>query len=626
MFRLFISLLMLIGLLRAEETAVLIYGGTPAGIAAALAAARDGERVLLVEPTARLGGLVTTGLSHADFRTFEGLTGAYLEFTQRVEQHYRETYGADSEPLRACRRGTQAEPSVNLAVFERMLAEQPKITVWKNRPLFGVKASGDMDGQSRALGMAAFLNEERQTVTVSADVFIDASYEGDLLAAARAAYRVGREGRAEFGESLAPEQPDGQLQGYNFRLLATQDPANRVAPTKPDGYRREDFTGVLRLFASGKLKSVFGPKAEAIYKVQIPPLPRGKHDINDMSHGPVRLSLPGENLDWPDGGGGAQQRSEGKTADVPFSATGLAQARSRIFLEHLRWNVGLLYFLQNDPAVPKKVAEEARSWGWCRDEFTESGHLPPQLYVREARRLAGERIFTERDTDHAPGDARAVLHRDAIAMGDYGPNCHGTGREGTHFSGRHTGEFYKVVPPYQIPYGTLVPREVENLLVPVAASASHVGFCALRFEPIWMSLGQAAGHAAHLVRAERTVVQRVPVPKLQARLHAAGAATIYVNDVPPSHPDFALVQWWATAGGLHGLAPTPPPDAIRGAPIEGQYYAAFPSHAAELDKALDAALADRWKKLAASLGIANEQIPAADGQITRGAWLRALRR
>src|SRR5262245_47042544 len=142
----FLALLAVMAPLRAEETDVLIYGATPGGIAAAIAAARDGERVLLVEPTARIGGMVTSGLSHPDFRTFEALTGAFLEFSQRAERYYRETYGADSEPARACRRGTHAEPGVNLAVFEKMLAEQPKITVWKNRPLFGVKASGDMDG------------------------------------------------------------------------------------------------------------------------------------------------------------------------------------------------------------------------------------------------------------------------------------------------------------------------------------------------------------------------------------------------------------------------------------------------------------------------------------------------
>ena len=276
---------------------------------------------------------------------------------------------------------------------------------------------------------------------MTADYYIDATYEGDLVAAAKVPYRVGREGRDEYGESLAPEQPDAQVQAYNFRLTATQDPANRVMPKKPKDYAREDFAGVLPLFKSGKLKTVFGYPKECLFKAQTPPLPNGKYDLNDVSGGLVRLSLPGENLEWPDGSGAAAVRSAPESAvkaEVPFSPTGLAQARQRVFDEHVRWDVGLLWFLQNDPEVPAKLRDEARSWGWCRDEYDDNAHLPPQLYVREARRMEGAYVFTEKDTDHAQDDARAVLRTDAIAMGDYGPNCHGTGHEGSRFGGKHT--------------------------------------------------------------------------------------------------------------------------------------------------------------------------------------------
>ncbi len=620
-----VFLVLFLASLRAEDANVLVYGATPAGIAAALAAARDGEKVLLVEPTDRIGGMVTCGLSHTDFRTFEGLTGAFLEFTKRVEQHYRDAFGADSPQVRDCWRGVFAEPKVNLAVFEKMLAEQPNITLWKNRRVFSARSSGD--AESRAIGMVALLeNDGRTTLTVTADVYIDATYEGDLIAAAKVPYRVGREGREEYNESLAPEQPDAQLQAYNFRFTATQDPANRVMPKKPPGYKRDDFAGLLPLFASGKLKNVFGYPSGILFKAQTPALPNGKYDINDVSRGLVRLSLPGENLEWPDGGGGAAVRSAPEPdvkPEVPFSPTGLAQARDRIFAAHLRWNVGLLYFLQNDDEVPAKLRDEARSWGWCRDEYDDNAHLPPQLYVREARRMVGAYVFTESDTDHAPNDARAVLRSDAIAIGDYGPNCHGTGHEGSRFDGKHTGEFYKAVSPYQIPYGALVAKGVENLLAPGPVSASHVGFCALRLEPIWMSLGQAAGHAAHLARVGRKPVQRVSVPELQARLHAAGGATIYVSDVPPGHADFAAVQWWGTAGGLHGLAPMPAKPGQRGKNLHGQYYEAFPAHAAELDKPLDAALLEPWRKLAGELHVDTAKLPPADGQKTRADFIRA---
>ncbi|MDX2181073.1 MAG: FAD-dependent oxidoreductase [Bryobacteraceae bacterium] len=568
---------------------VLVYGATPSGIAAACAAADDGRRVLLAEPTARIGGMVSCGLSHTDFRTFEGLNGFYFDLSRRSLAYYESKYGEGSEQARDSLYGTQCEPSVNLLMFERLLAERPRIAVRKNLRLDSVRREG-LRIVSATISGTAF----------AANTFIDATYEGDLMAAAGVEYRVGREGRSEFGESLAPEKPDGQLQGYNFRLSATQVPENRVTPKKPAGYRRDDFAGVLPLLADGRIERIFGHPKDCIFKAQIPRLPNRKYDINDVSNCPVRLSLPGENLKWPEG-------------DAP--------ARRRIFDEHLLWHTGLLWFLQNDPAVPAKFRDEAREWGWCRDEFADSDHLPPQLYVREARRMRGLHIYTENDTAHAPGDARSILHRDAVAIGDYSHNCHGSAHEGPRFGGRHVGEFYKPIPPYQIPYGVVVPRDVENLLVPVAASSSHVGFCALRLEPIWMSMGQAAGHAAHLAAAEKIAVQRVPVDRLQRRLWSAGGATFYASDIPPGHADFALVQRWGTAGGFHGIAPKPSEPGSRGKNKLGQYHEAFLGHAVELEKPLDDALRATWEKLARELGAA----PPAGMARTRGEWLRGMR-
>lgn len=591
--------------LRAAVTAspaVLIYGATPGGIAAALAVAKSGLSVLLVEPTTRIGGLVTSGLSHTDFHSFESLTGAFLDFAQRVEAYYAKAYGKDSQQVKDSFRGTFAEPKVNLLVFEQMLAEHKTITIRKQLTLASVEVQ--QAGSTRRIESVTFAGADGKPVTLAARVFIDATYEGDLMAKAGVPWRAGREGQAEYGESLAPETADDQLQAYNFRFILTREPANRVLPAAPPGYRREDFLPVLAHVESGKIKKVFawGFEPGGMMKAHTPVLPNGKYDINDVSRGLVRLSLPGKNLGWP---------------------AGDAATRAKIFAEHVRDNAGLLYFLQNDSAVPAKFRDEAREWGWCKDEFTETGGLPPQLYVREARRMVGARVFVQRDNEHAPGDARAVLHRDAIAMGDYGNNCHGTAREGTRFDGRHTGEFYNPVPPYQIPYGTLLPRDVANLLVPVACSASHVGFCALRLEPIWMSLGQAAGHAAAMAVKAGIAVQKVSVPALQQRLHAERSATLYVTDVLPGHADFAAVQWWGTAGGLHGLAPMPAKPGQRGKNIHGQYFEASPGHAAELDKPLDAELAGRWRKLAAELRVPVDKLPKPDGKTTRGDWVRA---
>jgi hypothetical protein len=589
---------------RGASADVVIYGATPGGIAAAIAAAKGGRTVLLAEPTIRIGGMTTNGLSHPDFRSFEALTGTYHELTQRTLAYYRQQYGSDSQQVKDTFRGTHAEPKVNLLLFQQMLAEHPKITVRAQWTLVDANIRGPSG--DRWVRSARFRDAAGREHVYEGKIFIDGSYEGDLIAAAQAHYRIGVESRDEYNEPAAPEDGSGELQGYNFRLIMTNDPANRVPVTAPNGYRREDFLPLIDLIASGKIKRAFGGYRDTdnIVKAQIPVLPNNKRDINDVSRGHVRLSLPGDQLMWPEGD---------------------ASIRQRIYDEHLLWNVGLIYFAQNDPAVPAAFREEARQWGWCRDEFVESNHIPPQLYVREARRMVGRRIFTQHDTRHAEGDARAVLHRDAIAVGDYGHSSHGTRHEGSRFGGRRFGEGLGVVyAPYQIPYGTIVPKDVRNLLAPVPVSASHVGFCALRLEPIWTSLGQAAGHAANLTLQQRTPadVRTVSIIQLQQRLHRDGSATIYVSDVRPESPDFVAVQWWGTAGGWHGLAPKPE-GRLLGNTIEGQHAEAWLNHAVELDRPLDAELAARWQGLARELGVNSATLPKADGRTTRGDWIRA---
>jgi hypothetical protein len=588
---------MLVSATRADMVDVVVYGATPAGIGAALAAADDGSSVLLVEPTPRVGGLLTSGLSHTDYHAFDGLTGTFLDLAKRVERHYADTYGADSQQVKDSFRGTFGEPGVNLKILESMLGERKLLEVKRGWRLAAVATA---EGGSRIVS-ATFARADGVAFVSRAAVFIDGTYEGDLMAAAGVPWRVGREGKNEHGESLAVEKADDQLQAYNFRFVMTRDPANRVAVTAPPGYDRADFVPALDVLREGEVKSVFGYPSGCVFKAQIPPLPNDKYDINDVSLAPIRLSLPGLNRDWP---------------------AGDEQARGHVFAAHMRDQLGLLYFLQSDEAVPQPLRDEAREWGFCKDEFADTNHLPPQLYVREARRMEGMYKFSQHDSAHAPGDARTVLHPNSIAFGEYGNNCHGTGRNGPRFGGKHTGEFYKATPPYQIPYGVVVPKAVENLLVPCAVSASHVGFCALRLEPIWASLGQASGHAAHIARVEKVPVQKVPVPRLQARLHRAGAGTVYFSDVLPGHPDFAAVQWWGTTGGFHGLLP-PPERGPRGKNIVGQYHESYPHHEAELGRVLDGPLATRWVELARRSGLPVENLPAADGTLTRGQWIGA---
>ncbi|QEG38090.1 putative FAD-binding dehydrogenase [Roseimaritima ulvae] len=579
---------------------VVIYGATPAGIASAVAAGKSGRSVLLVEPTNRIGGLVTSGLSHTDFHSLESLSGAFWDFANRVERHYAQTYGADSQQVRESFHGTFAEPKVNLAVFQQLLKEQTSVEVIREHALTAVDVREAEP--HRHIQSATFADASGNALTVRGRVFIDGSYEGDLMAMAGVEWRAGREGRDEHGESLAPETADDQLQAYNFRFIMTREEANRVKPVAPPGYRREDFVGVLQALQTDQIQRVFDYPSKCIFKAHLPVLPGGKYDINDVSRSLVRLSLPGKNLGWPDG---------------------TREERQAIYAEHLRDQAGLLYFLQNDPEVPEKFQQEALQWGWCRDEFLDTNHLPPQLYVREARRMQGVYVYTQADSEFAEEGTRAVFHGDSIAMADYGNNCHGTHHEGPRFGGKHTGEFYNPVPPYQIPYGVLLPKDVDNLLVPGAVSSSHVGFCALRLEPIWMSLGQAAGHAAALAVQDAQPVQQVDVSALQRRLHADGSATMYVSDVLPDSADFEVVQWWAAAGGLQHVYPADTPRKARGKKLHGQYTEAAPGHAAELDKPLDAELEQHWRKLAAKLGVPVAALPTADGKTTRGDFIRA---
>jgi hypothetical protein len=590
------SLLLSVSTLAAPDSAdVVVYGGTPAGIAAACLAADQGRTVILVEPYRWVGGMVTNGLSHTDLRSVESTSGFWWDYTQRVKKHY-----ADSDALKNLLEGNFAEPWVSRMIFEQMLAERKSVTVLKEHRLDGVRSTRSMP--SSILGIT--LKKGTEKAAVSGKMFIDASYEGDLMARAGCKFAVGREDEAAYGESLAKDVPrggDGQVQGYNFRWCMTQVKENMASTPKPEGYDRADFLPVLKLYADGRMKQAFGEQnAKAPFKVQPPLLPGGKTDINDMSHGLVRLSMPDINDAYP-------------TAD---EAT-----RQRIYDAHLRYQLGLLWFLQNDDEVPQAVREDARSWGFCKDEWPENNHIPEQLYIREARRMIGMHVFTQNDTKWLPEDVRLPLKTDSIAIGDYSHNCHGTGRVGGRFDGKHTGEFYQRNAPFQIPYGTIVPNDVKNLLVPVAASSSHVGFGALRLEPIWTAMGHAAGLAAHLALGLDAVdVKKISTPRLQSLLHKTRAATVYVSDVRPDSPDFVATQWLAQRGGFHRTHTPKDGKQPEWKKLFGQYCHAYPLHEARLDDPMDDTTYANWVRLCPP-GAVEPHFPVNG---TRGGCLRDL--
>jgi len=579
---------------------VVVYGATPAGIAAALNAGRTGRTVALIEPSGHLGGMLTGGLSYTDFRSVESLQGTFRDYMERVAKHYRSRYGESSPQLRDSFFGALAEPHVSRAVLEGMLAEHPSIQVRRGTRIVSAEAAAGVVRRVRVRGPNG--NE-----SIAARVFIDASYEGDLAAAAGFAFRIGRESTREYGERFAGHlyfkdgkildgstgAGDQKIQCYNFRVVMTEDPANAVPMPMPPEYRPARYERILDGVRSGAILHPFAEAKTGVLRLQR--LPNGKSDMNDVNTSPVGFGLPGQNWDYP-------------AASV--------ERRAAIFEEHRLYALGLLYFLQNDTRLPEAFRAEARRWNLPRDEFAESGHFPPALYVREARRFPGAYVFTEHDVFADPVTQRSRLQAESIAVGDYVINSHGVDEARPPYPDVREGYVVFGTVPYQVPFGVIVPQGARNLFVPGAMSASHVGFGALRLEPIWTALGQAAGVAADLLLTDGVV----SFGKLQAELHRRGAMTFYVSDVPRTSPQWEIVQTVGNLGFFH--------EPVRGAPMLTrrprfglQYSFAPDHHAARLADVLSPETAARWGAL---LRRARWTVPEPVAGETRGAFLSRL--
>jgi hypothetical protein len=609
-----------------KQTDVLIYGATPAGVAAAVHAAREGASVILMEETGHVGGLVSGGLSNTDFRTFEALGGFFREFMHRVEGHYIETHGADSQQVIDCQKGGYYEPGVARKVLEEMMQETGRVTLLLHHRLRDVDTLHEEDAGFRVRG-ATFhdLNGDRQ-VAVSAKVLIDATYEGDLLAAAGVPFAVGCESKAEYGESLAFDEPNDWVQTYNFRATLTRDPENRIPIEKPENYDRGDYELLAEAFQSGKIKSWANPDPNPVLKVR--PIANLKADFNDDANCPVSLSLKNVNHPWPEGD---------------------PETRARIYQRYKDYSLGLFWFLGNDPDVPEEVRRQMLEWGLPKDEYVDNDHWSPALYVREGRRMIGEYVFTEHDTQNPADSVRAPIRRDAVALGDYSLNCHGVY---SPEPGVNVGRIGKSTRPFGVPYAIMLPKEHDGLLVPVAVSSSHVGFSALRMEPVWIGLGQAAGVAAAMAIREEIEVRDVDILQLQLRLHEQGAMTVYVSDLaaemttitrpawdPPGTYDVRLIAWppqsryfrsaqlFGTYGFFHHLVDPEEVPNVRMGRATGQWRLAFPHHEARLDDPIDADRASHWLELAEQefgLRPENPQRFQADGTLTRGEFLNRL--
>lgn len=487
---------------------VVILGATPAGVMAAVAAARHGRSVALVERHLHVGGVVSGGLVATDIGDRRTVGGLADDFFRRIATHYRETYGADSKQFKACREGLVFEPRAAEQIFDRMLGEQPLVRVWKQHRY----RSAEHDGGTVTALVADDL-AGGGTRVFRGRVFVDASYEGDLMAGARVPYRIGREARAEYGEILAgisagpPEirgLGDHRTQAYNYRVAVTPVTTNRVLFPRPEHYDPSPFLDTDgRRIREGRATG-FGSFFTTVEKIG----PNGKFDAN-------WCDFPGNGEGYADGDWATRARIEARVRDFFLSR---------------------LYYFQNGPDLPGAFRAEARTWGLPKDEFADNGHFPFQIYVREGRRMIGSRVLAERDL------TQDRWKPDGVCAGSYGVDCHMI--QYLAHDGRmeldHTR--HVAVSSYAIPYACLTPREPGNLLVPVCLSATHVAYCSLRMEPVYMMLGHAAGDAAHLALAGTGTVQAVETDALRDLLREEGAILDSSYEPPvavewtPAHP------------------------------------------------------------------------------------------
>jgi hypothetical protein len=507
---------------------LVVYGGTSGGVAAAVQARRMGKTAVVIEPGTHLGGLTTGGLGATDIGNKAAIGGISREFYQRIKKHYSNPTNwkhEKPEQYRSGRASEQAqedamwtfEPSVAERIMEEFCAEAGVVVVKGER--LNLKT-----GVSKKDARIESIRMESGRV-FRGKMFVDATYEGDLMAKAGVSYTVGREGNSQYGETLNGVQTknatkhqfvagvdpyvkkgdkssgllprvhagppgeegsaDKRVQAYNFRLCLTDVKVNQIPFTKPDGYDPLQFELLLRNFEAGETRAPWNPIL----------MPNRKTDVNN-NHGYSSDNI-GMNYDWPD-------------ADYA--------ARERIFQEHVQYHKGLLWTLVSNPRVPQKIRDEVSRWGLCKDEFQATGGWPHQLYVREARRMVSDYVMTQH---HCQG--RAVAE-DPVGMAAYTMDSHNVQRY-VDSSGQVRNEGDVQVggfSPYPISYRSIVPKEsqCQNLFVPVCLSATHISYGSIRMEPVFMVLGQSSATAAVMAIDSGTSVQKVPYSRLRERLLA----------------------------------------------------------------------------------------------------------
>lgn len=498
---------------------VVVYGGTSAGVSAAIQAKRMGKTVVLVCPDKHLGGMTSGGLGWTDFGRKETVGGFALEFYQELKKHYDNPdawlYQEASEYSRY-RKDDKAmwvfEPHVAEQTFEKLIADA-EVPVFRNQWLD--REAGVKKDANQIISITMLSGE-----TYKGRIFIDASYEGDLMAAAGISYATGREANEVYNETLngiqkkraishqfefpvspylIPDDPtsgliplvhdgnpgedgegDHRIQAYNFRMCLTTAPENSIPFPKPKNYDATQYELLARYFAKGWRK-VFN---------KFDPAPNWKTDVNN--HGGFSTDNIGKNYNYPEGS---------------------YEERQIIIKQHEDYQKGFLWFLANDSRVPEEIQTEINRWGLSKDEFIDNGNWPHQIYVREARRMIGDFVMTEL---HLRGLKPTTK---SIGMGSYNMDSHNVQRYVDEDGNvRNEGDI-QINPggPYQISYSSIIPKAEEstNLLVPVCLSSSHIAYGSIRMEPVFMVLGQSAATAASLAIDSEIAVQDVDYTKLK---------------------------------------------------------------------------------------------------------------
>ncbi|MGJ8715625.1 MAG: FAD-dependent oxidoreductase [Maribacter stanieri] len=521
------------------DAEVVIYGGTSAAIASAVQLVRMNKSVLIVCPEKHIGGLSSSGLGFTDLGNKEVIGGISKEFYQEVYKHYqnkdawnwqpREEYGNEGQGTTAIDDEFKTmwtfEPHVAEQIFEDFIREN-NITIHRDKWLDREKGVKVANGKITSIAML-------DGTIYKAKIFIDATYEGDLMAAAGVNYHVGREANSVYneqwnglqkgvyhhshnfqelnispyiipGDSTSGVLPriatgrigengsgDNGVQAYNYRLCTTNAEGNIVPFEKPENYDPAQYELLRRIFKGGRHSMFGGGK-----------IPNKKRDVNNV--GPFSSDNIGMNYEYPEAS---------------------YEKRKEILKEHIDYHKGLLYFWGHDESVPERFRTSIKKWGLAKDEFTDNGHWPYQIYVREARRMIGEFVMTDNEI---LGKSKVLK---PIGMGSYAMDSHNVQRYITKEGYVQNEGDLGIEPdaPYQIHLGTILPKQEEcrNLLVPAAVSSSHIAFGSIRMEPVFMILGQSAGTLAGMAINEDQEIHVVDYDSLKNKLLKDGQVLSY---------------------------------------------------------------------------------------------------